>query len=204
MRTFIALELSNPIKHELSRLQQELTKSNADVKWVKPENIHLTLKFLGNIDETKLEQIKHILDGISSEEKPFEIHLSELGAFPNLNRPRVLWVGLDKGSSETKQIAAALETELQKIGFPKEERPFSAHLTLGRVKSGKNRDCPHGYPSKGTEKNRDCPPLYPSKWTVPIFQQITHITLFQSELTPRGPIYTSLHEAKFTPLDINI
>jgi 2'-5' RNA ligase len=184
MRAFIALNLSSELKHELSRLQEELTKANADVKWVKTENIHLTLKFLGNVEETKIEEIRHILDGISSPEKPFEISLSNLGAFPNLNHPRVLWVGLDKGSSETKRIAASLENELQKIGFPKEERPFSAHLTLGRVKSGRNKAALKEKASSLQVRPKSC--------------VVNNLTVFQSKLTPTGPIYTSLHEAKFT------
>ena len=184
MRTFIALELSNEIQKELSRLQEELNKADADVKWVKPDNIHLTLKFLGNVEDAKIEQIKKILEGISSKEKLFEISLSGLGAFPDLNHPRVLWVGLDTGSPEAKRIAASLETELQKIGFPKEERPFSAHLTLGRVKSGRNK-------AKLKEK-------LSSLQVQPKSSAINNITLFQSTLTPKGPIYTPLYMSKFT------
>lgn len=184
MRTFIALELSAEIREELSRLHGEFKKTDADVKWVKPENIHLTLKFLGNVDEAKIEKIKNALGEISGREKPFEISLSGLGAFPNLNYPRVVWVGIDKGSSEAEKIAGLIADSMEKLGFPKEERPFSAHLTLGRVKSGRNK--------AGLKEKISSLSVQPKSCAV------NHITLFQSTLTPAGPIYTPLYAAKFT------
>lgn len=184
MRTFIALELSNEVREELSRLQEELKKVDADIKWAKAENIHLTLKFLGNVEEAKIEEIKKLLDNISSREKPFETSLFKLGAFPNLNYPRVIWVGIDKGCSEIEKIAGLVETELEKINFSREKRPFSAHLTLGRVKSGKNK-------AELKEKISSLQ-VQPKSCT------INNITLFQSTLTPKGPIYTPLYAARFT------
>ena len=183
MRAFIALELSEEIKKELSRLQEELKKTGADVKWAKPENIHLTLKFLGNVEENKIAQIKEILDGISSQNKPFEISLFKLGAFPSLNYPRVIWVGIDKGCAETEKIAALAEEKLENMGFGKEKRPFSAHLTLGRVRSGRNKAGLKEIISSLEVKPKSC--------------AIEGITLFQSTLTPRGSIYTPLHAAVF-------
>jgi len=183
MRTFIALELSSEATKELARLQQEIKEIDIDVKWSEPRNIHLTLKFLGNTEEEKIEEIKNILNEISSDEKPFEITLFKLGAFPNLDYPKVLWVGIDKNCSEVERIAKTLEDNLEKIGFQKEERSFSAHLTLGRVKSGKNK-------IKLKEKLISSP-------VEPKLSVIKSITLFKSELTPKGPIYNSLHEANF-------
>jgi len=173
MRTFIALDISSEMKGELSRLEEELKKADADVKWVKVDNVHLTLKFLGNIEEPEIEQIKKTLDGISSQEKPFEISLFKLGAFPNLNYPRVIWVGIDKGCSEVEKIAGLLETDR-----------FSAHLTLGRVKSGKNK--------LALKEKLSSLEVQPKSCTV------NNITLFQSTLTPKGPIYTSLYVSTFT------
>ena len=183
MRTFIAFELSSAIKEELGRLKQEIKKVDADVKWSHPDNIHLTLKFLGNVEEEKIEQIKNILNEISSVEKPFEITLFKLGAFPSLDYPKVLWVGIDKNCSEVERIAKTLEDSLEKIGFEKEEKSFSAHLTLGRIKSGKNK-------AKLKEKLISSPVESRSS-------EIKGMTLFKSELTPKGPIYNSLHEASF-------
>ena len=182
MRAFIALELSEEIKEELSRLQEELKKTGADVKWVNPENIHLTIKFLGNAGESKIEQIKKILEDISSQTGPFEISLFKVGAFPSLDHPRVIWAGIDKGCAEAEKIAALAEGKLENMGFEKEKRPFSAHLTIGRVRSGRNKAGLKEMISSLEVKPKSC--------------AIKHITLFQSTLTPRGSIYTSLHAAK--------
>jgi len=184
MRTFIALNLSDETKEELSRIQEELKKADAGVKWSKPHNIHITLKFLGEIDEAKASEIKTALDGISEEYKPFDISLFKLGAFPSLNQLRVLWVGIDKGCSEVDRIAESTEKSLEKIGFLREARPFSAHLTLGRVKSGRN---------KASLKEK-----LSSIEVEPKSSRIDNITLYQSTLTQKGPIYTPLHVAKFT------
>lgn len=184
MRTFIALELSEEVKKELSRIQEELKKADADIKWAKPDNIHLTLKFLGNVGDDKIEEIKKVLNGVSSQKRPFEINLSKPGAFPNPNYPRVIWVGIEKNSLEVEKIAQAVEGDLEKLEFPAENRPFSAHLTLGRVKSATNRD--------------KLKQLLLSVGVRPKSCSIDKITLFQSTLTPKGPIYTPLHIAKFT------
>ncbi|MCQ9206380.1 MAG: RNA 2',3'-cyclic phosphodiesterase [Omnitrophica bacterium] len=181
MRTFVALELSDAVRAELERLQGKLGQVDADVKWVAPRNIHLTLKFLGDVEEGRIDEIKNALTRISSGEKAFEISLFRPGAFPGLDRPRVLWVGIDKGCAQVEKIASSAEEELEKIGFPKEKRPMSAHLTLGRVKSGKNKDA---------LKEKIL-----SLEVRPVTSQINHITLFQSTLTPKGPIYSVLHKA---------
>ena len=140
MRAFIAVELPDEVKKELASIQQELERASADVKWVKTENIHLTLKFLGNVDDDKIEKIKALLDKIASSHEKFEATLFKVGAFPKLEYPRVIWVGIDKGCNLAEEIAFKIENECERIGFAKENRPFSAHLTLGRVRSGKNKD----------------------------------------------------------------
>jgi len=185
IRAFIALELSPQIKDELTQLQSQLKPLGADVKWVRPEATHLTLKFLGNITQEKLEEIKKVLDNAASHHTPFEITLFQVGGFPRLESPRVIWVGIDKGCAQSEAIAKELEGELARIGFEKEKRPFTAHLTLGRVKSPKKRN------------------ELVSKIKVLDFKPsasctIAKITLFQSTLTPRGSIYSPLHEAKLT------
>lgn len=184
MRTFVALELSDTVRRELGRLQGKLGQVGCDVKWVAPKNIHLTLKFLGDVEEAKIDDIKNVLTRISSGEKAFKISLFKLGAFPSVNRPRVLWAGIDRGCAEVEKIASLAEEGLEKIGFPKEKRPMSAHLTLGRVKSGKNKDALSA--------------KILSLEVRPVSSEINHIALFQSTLTPKGPIYSVLHEANFT------
>src|SRR3989338_426276 len=138
-RSFIAIALSEQLHKELATLQQRLKVSNADVKWVEPNNIHLTLKFLGNITDEQIEAVKDILKNSCAKFKPYSMHLKGMGAFPSLSSPRVIWVGMDEGSVQAQQIYDAIEESLSKNGFRKEERKFSAHLTLGRVRSSKNK-----------------------------------------------------------------
>ncbi|MCX5680153.1 MAG: RNA 2',3'-cyclic phosphodiesterase, partial [Candidatus Omnitrophica bacterium] len=137
MRAFIAIELSEEIKTVLHQVQSHLKYSGADVKWVEKENIHLTLKFLGEISEDKLKRIEEILDEIGKLFKPFELTLKDVGAFPKIESPRVIWAGLDKGAKESTEIVRRLDKELSDIGFEPETRPFAAHLTIGRVRSPK-------------------------------------------------------------------
>jgi len=188
MRTFIAIELSDEIREALAQIQSHLKYSSADVKWVEKNNIHLTLKFLGEIDEKKCEKVKTALDEVAKDVKQFEISLKDIGAFPSIGSPRVIWVGLDKGAKESTELARKIDDALSKIGFEKETRPFAAHLTIGRVRSPKNKETLKakilslqgpGSGSQGPEK-------------------ITSVILFQSTLTPKGPIYSKLHEAKLS------
>jgi len=185
MRAFIAIELSPDLKKHLASLEEQLKSSGADVKWVKPENIHLTLKFLGEIDEKRLGEIAKIIQETTSKNKPFYISLASPGAFPNINSPRVIWIGIDKGDSETKQFAIILEEETAKVGIPPESRPFSTHITLGRVRSGKNCE----KLVKNLENLASKPPEDAPEFLV------TKITLFKSTLTLGGPIYEALKEA---------
>lgn len=185
IRSFIAIELSGEIKEELAGLIETLRSSGADVKWVKAENIHLTLKFLGHIPTEKIERIKGVLDDAASKSRAFRINLSGVGAFPKLSYPRVIWVGISTGEDNVKEIYNSLEGKLEGEGFQKEQRPFSAHLTIGRVRSPKNRQ---------NLKSS----IEGLKFSSGKSLDVDHITLFQSTLTPHGPIYTPLHEARLS------
>jgi 2'-5' RNA ligase len=185
MRTFIAIELPQEMRDYLAGIQNKLNASGADVKWVKPCNIHLTLKFLGEIDEKKLGRITEILENVSGNKKTFQIRISTLGAFPKINSPRVIWVGIDKGDNEAKEIAKELEEKIAKIGIPKEDRPFSSHITIGRTRSNLNlENLIQGLKTLENEPGRENLEFAAGK-----------ITLFQSTLTPKGPIYEVLREA---------
>jgi len=185
MRTFIAITLPKEIGDSLSRLQEQLKTSGADVKWVNPQNIHLTLKFLGEIDDKKLDKVNQILDDVIKDKNNFYIRLSSIGAFPKINFPRVIWIGIDKGDMETKQIAKVLEERVAKTGIPSESRPFSSHITLGRVRSSLNRE--------RLVKNLDN--LVHNFGEENLEFLVDRITLFKSTLTPKGPIYEVLKEA---------
>ena len=200
LRTFIAVEIDPSHKQKLIHLISTLKRSDADVKWVNETQMHLTLKFLGNIEESKVQEISDALKSIANNTKEFTISLSNLGAFPNAKRPRVIWVGIDKGKNQLKLLASQIETNLEKLGFPKEPRDFKSHLTLGRVKSQKNLQNltklltettfqpqdemeptrPKGQDSSGrnTEQRRSI--------------KINKLILFQSTLTPKGPIYKKI------------
>lgn len=181
VRSFIAIELTKEFKDKLSKIQDELRKSNADVKWVEPENIHLTLRFLGNVEEKKLEDIKRILERVSEKHPRFSMELSGTGCFPKMSLPRVIWIGIEKGKEELSKIFLELEDELENIGFKREKRGFSAHITIGRVRTPLNRI----RLVEEIKKTSSLPKLN---------SPVNKITLFKSTLTPKGPIYEILHE----------
>ena len=190
MRTFIAIELPEEIRAILSNIQDELKQTQADVKWVKPENIHLTLRFLGEIEQDLIKKIHSILVEIAQKNHYFSLCLFNLGAFPKLQYPRVIWIGLtnDKQASE---IAKNIEKELIRIGLPPESRPFSSHITLGRVRSGLNRKA---LIEKLEFLNKNLPSPQPEF-------KVLKLTLFKSTLSPQGPIYESLFTCPLNPGD---
>ncbi|MCM8794809.1 MAG: RNA 2',3'-cyclic phosphodiesterase [Candidatus Omnitrophica bacterium] len=180
MRCFIAVEPPEETRKEISRLQAELKQSGADVKWVEPGNIHLTLKFLGEIDEASIASLKEALSS-TLRFSPFTMTLEGIGAFPGTTNPRVIWVGVHQGEKESKELAADVDGICEKLGFPKEERPFSPHLTIGRVRS----------------RDRMAPLI--KRLQVAEFRcaqpvAVDRIVLFQSVLSPKGPCYTPLAE----------
>jgi len=185
MRTFIAFELPEEIKSGLARLQEEIKVSGADVKWIRPENLHLTLKFIGKASEEQAEKITLMIQEAAGKNSPFMMQIATIGAFPKIDFPRVIWAGLDKGDAEAKKIAAELEKETQMLGIAKEERKFSSHITIGRVRSGKNRLKLVKILKELTDKPRE---RFPEV-------NIGRITLFKSTLTPQGALYESLSEA---------
>ena len=183
IRAFIAIPLDPKIQHSIERMQDHLKKSNNDIKWVKPENIHITLKFLGDIDTKQINSIKQILSNCTHNTRPFKVELSQLGAFPNIDRPRTLWVGLKDSKQRLNQISMSLEKTLGKIGFQTDQKPFSSHITIGRIRSSKNIDALSKSMSS-YQISENCT------------QTISKIILFQSTLCSEGPIYQSLHQIK--------
>ncbi len=183
IRAFIAVEIDLPNKQKISGLISELKKTKADVKWITENQIHITLKFLGNIDEERVQKISDALDHISKNSKTFDVRFSELGAFPNMKRPRVIWIGVEKGGDLLKLLNKKIEIELEKLGFVKEKREYKAHLTLGRVKSLNN--------ITSLAESIDKIEFQPTGET-----KIERLILFQSTLTPKGAIYSPL--SKFT------
>ena len=179
-RGFIAVDI--PLFSKILDFENEIKNSGANVKLVEPKNIHITLKFLGDTEEKLIEKIEEIIKKSCEEINPFEIKLKSSGVFPNQNYIKVVWVGLENVENLEK-ISIKIDEETSKLGFEKEKRKFSPHITLGRVKSAKNKDRLLQIISKYQDiKFGNI--------------KVKSIELKKSELTPKGPIYTTLKEVK--------
>jgi 2'-5' RNA ligase len=181
MRLFIATPTSENVEQELGRIISDLKNVGGPVKWVAPANIHLTIKFLGDTDESLKSQLIDIIDDVASKSKAAHFTINRLGGFPNLNRPRVIWAGLEGDKSQLGIIASQVDDEVHQLGWEKETREFRAHLTLGRVKR-----------PQGITELANFIKSYKIE-TIPV--EFDRLVLFKSTLTPRGPIYEILHEA---------
>ncbi|MBN1823794.1 MAG: RNA 2',3'-cyclic phosphodiesterase [Endomicrobiales bacterium] len=138
MRLFIAINLPDEMKEALSDVQERLKVLPVDVSWVKKENFHITLKFLGEVGESEIPGIEGVLGRVCARSRAIRVVFSGLGVFPDRNPPRVVWAGISEGAEEIKKLASDIKEGLSTAGFQKEKRGFRAHLTLGRVRSAKN------------------------------------------------------------------
>ena len=181
-RTFIAIEITKPLKEMIRETQATLRRTQADVKWVSPDNIHLTLRFLGDTPCQDIEKVKAIVRQAAEFQGPFSLEINRLGAFPHLKHPRVLWVGLSKGEKELSNLARQLDDQLQKAGFEKEAKGFSPHITIGRVRSS----------SGISDLCQACQNIA----LTPLEQQVHSVMFIKSTLTPQGPIYETLFTAE--------
>ena len=183
IRSFLAIEIPRTILKKIEEVQDDLKSSRADVRWVNPEKIHLTLKFFGNIDESRIDPIVKSIERPTQTISPFSLKVRGVGAFPHLKNPRVIWMGLVDGKEVLVSFQKQLEEELEKIGFKPEERAFHPHLTLGRMKSSKGREELAGRMERHKEEEFGN-------------FQVERVVLFKSDLKPTGPIYTPLREIK--------
>lgn len=178
MRLFIAVNISSETRNKISRIQSVLKKKYVGVKWTPPENLHLTLKFLGEVDDSGKDLISEKLRQAVVGLKKFGIDFEKIGVFPNETGPRVLWLGIGEGKTGLENLAKKIESlsaETAVACFEKEKKPFSAHLTLGRFKK-----------SETNEKLFDIvkkPPIEK------ISDAVESVYLMKSILTPRGPVY---------------
>jgi 2'-5' RNA ligase len=138
IRTFIAVDLPGEIKAHIEELVAPLRPLSRSIRWVRTEGLHLTLKFLGELPGERAGEVISALEEALSGWPAFGFRLSGLGGFPNLRRPRVLWIGVGEGRQPLQELAGAVERALIPCGFPPEKRPFSPHLTIGRVKSSRD------------------------------------------------------------------
>lgn len=182
-RLFIACDLPADIKTRLASLQKFLQQSGSDTKWVEPHHIHVTLKFLGDTPSQKTRDIVKLIDKIFKDQKSFVVKLDRLGAFGSRHAPRIIWAGLEDDQA-LKKMAASLETNLSSLGFIKEDKPFRAHVTLGRVRSGRNRVALADLLTHAQESFKE------EIW------RIDNVTLFESQLSADGAAYHVLHKVK--------
>ncbi|HDD43966.1 MAG TPA: RNA 2',3'-cyclic phosphodiesterase [Candidatus Desulfofervidus auxilii] len=181
IRTFIAIPLPENVIESLTDLIEKLKPILPKVSWVKPHNIHLTLKFLGNIQENETLKIKQAIEESSFKIKYFSLSGYSLSVFPNIKRARVIWTGLKGDLDILKKLHNDLEEKLNILGFPKEDRAFTPHLTLGRIKKAINSQILANTLKKHTD------------FSTPSFI-VKEIVLFRSDLNPKGAIYTPLEK----------
>lgn len=186
IRAFIAVELPGEVASFLARLQDDLRKrEQAPVKWVHPESIHLTLKFLGNIDARKVDAIAAAISGAAKGIGPLRLRLGAPGAFPNLRAPRVICIGLEGQTEELSNLHRNIDSALVPLGFSPEKRRFSPHLTLGRVR---DKAAPNEWRLLGEAVST-------LKVETSLAFEAMAVSLMRSTLTREGAIYDRLASA---------
>jgi len=180
IRSFIAFDIEDKaVLRKLSEAQEKLVDTGANLKLVKPQNIHITMRFLGGIHPTMIDAIDAEMQQVSF--TPFDVQLKGLGVFPNMKYLRVVWAGIQKGSEELKDIFDQLEPRLRKLGFKPDPKGFSPHLTIARVKGARNK----------AELIRCVKDLADYEFGV---LRAECLRLKKSVLTPKGPVYSTLRE----------
>ena len=186
IRAFIAVELPPAVREAVEGVVRELRSGIGDgVRWVRPEGVHLTLKFLGDIDAGSVPTISEALDRCAASAAPFDLFLEGVGVFPNARRPRVIWIGLGGALEPLLALQQSVERELEELGFASERRPFTPHLTLGRVRDGVRasqvRGVSEAIAATTVERRAELP--------------VREVSLMQSDLRPSGAVYTRLYAA---------
>jgi 2'-5' RNA ligase len=180
IRSFLAVDPPREIIDAIGMIQDRLRKNiQGDIRWVRPQGIHLTLKFFGAISESDVANISLVVENTTSNIAPFTLGIKRVGAFPDVKRPRVLWLGMDGDVDTLIRLQKEMDAELQKYGFEKEDRTFRPHLTLARIKD------PRGLIglAKIMEKREN--------YEAGSFSA-AGLNLFKSDLTPKGAVYTKL------------
>ena len=182
IRTFIAIELPDELKQDVDKLIVGLKPFGPEVRWVRAANLHFTLRFLGDIEKNDIPKLNEHLQTHLSKISSFKLNLAGLGCFPNMRRPRVVWLGCDGDMEMLKQVAFQVESVCEAVGFGKADKPFSPHLTIGRIK------IPQGL--EPLINRLDAVNSTTKDFTV------SQVIVFKSDLSPRGPTYTPLAKIK--------
>lgn len=178
IRTFICIEVPNSIKERIDKLQHTLRQQDAKISWVKSSNIHLTLRFLGDVSTLRIPTVGAAVERAAGRSRPVEIEVGTTGCFPSAKRPRVFWVGLTAIPESLVSLHAMIEEELAREGFPPEDRRYSPHLTIGRVRSPQNA-------------SRVAEDLIATGFERESFQA-NEVIVMRSDMNPAGSIYSPL------------
>lgn len=184
MRTFLAIEVSDPLEQSLAREIQSLDDQlpNDSVRWIDADSIHLTMKFLGEVSPAELDAVRSKARELSSSSEVMNLTVGDFGVFPNMNRPRVLWIGIREPTGELQRLKSELEQGMEEMEFEPERRDFTPHLTVGRVQRNVDR---------GLQEE-----LTGALQRVQVAElgemAAEELTLFKSDLTPSGAVYTAL------------
>ncbi|MHC4871713.1 MAG: RNA 2',3'-cyclic phosphodiesterase [Planctomycetota bacterium] len=185
LRLFIAIELDEDIRAELFEEIKYLKSHFPDIRWVKPENLHITMKFLGNVGENEIEDISAIMDSAAEKTPSFSAGIENLGCFPDTRHPRIVWAGCGQGNNEIKSIVGNLDEELKLIGYKPENRKFTPHITIGRVKRPSH--------AMGIEE------IINDAQQIDFgLLDVSALTLFMSELKKEGPRYSAMYRAELS------
>ncbi len=178
LRLFVAIDLPQNIKENLKMLIQELAKSAKEARWVAPENLHITFKFIGNFPEENLAKLIESLTTATKKIRKFELKLGKLGAFPTSKKARIFWIGTEKSELEIERLHKLIDSALEKFGIEKEGRKFHSHVTLARFKNPQNVE------NLITEST--------NTMLIKDTFKVNEVSLFKSVLTPKGSIYAIL------------
>ena len=187
IRSFIAIELPDKLKLEIGQLEAKLKSDGlSGVKWVNPDSIHLTLKFLDNITQDQTIEITGAMKEAAQTVPPFKLRVKDLGAFPNFKRVQVVWVGISGEAAQLKQLQQGIESNLARLGFTPESRPFTSHLTLARLR---NQASSH-------ERQKMGQLISSTRFEANCTIQVDTISLVRSQLTREGAIYSRISSVR--------
>lgn len=183
LRTFLAVEIDDSVRQQAAALIERLRAVVDGVSWVAPQNLHITLKFLGHVAASRIAEVSQAVRQAVAAATPFEFESRGLGAFPRVERPNNLWIGCGEGAQSLVALAERLDQALGQLGFARESRALVPHLTLGRVRRGGKP------PANLVRLLREHAEFVAGR------SRVRHVVLFSSQLTPRGAIYTPLDHA---------
>jgi len=188
MRTFIAIGIDDAVRSRLAALQDDLRAASPRLRWTHPEQMHLTLKFLGDTDDEQVALIRDKLASLATVTTPFSLNIDETGVFPPSGAPRVVWVGVKDTAGDLRRCRDSVEQAIAPLGFPAEDRPFHPHLTLARCRDPRDGRAIREALQQNTGFDAGV-------------TTVRQLVFFQSILVARGPIYTAIstHDLRGNP-----